>query len=39
MKYIKGTNRNQLVLFSTSLDEVIETNNEIRIIDLFVESL
>ena len=39
MKYIKGTNRNQLVLFPTSLDEVIEQDNEVRIIDLFVESL
>ena len=39
MKYITGQNRNQLVLFPTSLDELIEQNNEIRLIDLFIESL
>lgn len=39
MKYIKGHNRNQLVLFPTSLDAVIEQDNEVRFIDLFVESL
>ena len=39
MKYISGYNRNQLVLFPTSLDETIDKNNEVRIIDLFVESL
>ena len=39
MKYISGYNRNQQVLFPTSLDEAIDKNNEVRIIDLFVESL
>ncbi len=39
MKYIKGHNRNQLVLFPTSLDAVIEQDNEVRFIDLFIESL
>ena len=39
MKYIKGTNRNQLILFPTSLDEAIDEDNEVRLIDLFVESL
>ena len=39
MKYIKGHNRNQLVLFPTSLDAVIEQDNDVRFIDLFVESL
>ncbi len=39
MKYIKGINRNQLVLFPTSLDEAIEEDNEVRLIDLFVDSL
>ena len=39
MKYIKGYNRNQLVLFPTSIDAVIEQDNEVRFIDLFVESL
>ena len=39
MKYIEGINRNQLVLFPTSMDEVIEQDNEVRLIDLFVDSL
>ena len=39
MKYIKGHSRNQLVLFPTSIDAVIEQDNEVRFIDLFVESL
>ncbi len=39
MQYIKGKNRVQLVLFPTSLDDVIDEDNEARFIDLFVESL
>ena len=39
MKYIKGQNRNQLVIFPTSLDYAIEKDNNVRFIDLFVESL
>ena len=39
MKYIKGQNRNQLVLFPTSLDDLIDQDNDVRFIDLFVESL
>ena len=39
MKYIAGQNRNQLVLFPTSLDAVIKQDNDVRFIDLFVESL
>lgn len=39
MKYIIGQNRKQLVLFPTSLDDTIDENNEVRFIDLFVESL
>src|SRR5215203_1264399 len=38
MQYITGTNRTQAVLFSQSLDEIIDCGNEVRIIDLFVES-
>ncbi|MCK5451014.1 MAG: IS1182 family transposase, partial [Candidatus Omnitrophica bacterium] len=38
MKYIKGYNRNQLVLFPTSVDDAIEQDNDVRLIDLFVES-
>jgi transposase len=39
MKYIKGQNRNQLVIFPTSLDDAIEKDIDVRFIDLFVESL
>jgi hypothetical protein len=39
MQYIKGTDRTQAVLFPQSLDEIIDPNNEVRIIDLFVESI
>jgi len=39
MQYIKGKNREQLVLFPTTLDDVIDEDNEARFIDLFVESL
>lgn len=39
MKYIQGTDRNQLVLFSQSLDMAIEADNEVRIIDTFVNQL
>ena len=39
MQYIKGTDRTQAVLFPQSLDEIIDEGNEVRIIDLFVESI
>lgn len=39
MKFIQGQNRNQINLFPVSLDESIDQENEVRIIDLFVESL
>lgn len=39
MKFIQGHNRNQINLFPVSLDESIDPDNEVRIIDLFVESL
>jgi len=38
MKYIKGISRNQLVLFPQSLDLSISEDNEVRLIDLFVDS-
>lgn len=37
--YIKGRDREQLVLFPTSLEEKIAKDNEVRAIDAFVESL
>ena len=39
MKFITGTNRNQLPLFASSIDDAIEQDNQIRLIDLFVDSL
>jgi transposase len=39
MKFIQGQNRNQINLFPVSLDQSIDPENEVRIIDLFVESL
>ena len=39
MKFIQGHNRNQINLFPVSLDESIGVDNEVRIIDLFVDSL
>jgi transposase len=39
MKFIIGNPRNQAPLFPVSLDEQIDEHNEVRVIDLFVESL
>jgi len=39
MKYIQGQNRTQISLFPVSLDQSIESENEVRIMDLFVDSL
>lgn len=39
MKFIQGKNREQSILFPESLDQIIDQNNEVRIIDLFVESI
>jgi len=39
MKYIQGTNRNQTYLFPTTLEEAIGQDNEVRLVDIFVDSL
>lgn len=39
MKHIQGANRHQLLLFPESLDSAISQDNEVRLIDLFVDSL
>jgi len=39
MKFIQGHNRNQINLFPVSLDQSIDPDSEVRIIDLFVDSL
>lgn len=39
MKFIQGHDRRQTHLFPISLEQSIDANNEIRLIDLFVDSL
>ncbi|MBT9146124.1 MAG: hypothetical protein DDT42_02006 [candidate division WS2 bacterium] len=39
MKYIEGTSRDQLCLFPVSINSAISQDNEVRVIDLFIESL
>lgn len=39
MKYIQGQNRSQLQLFTLTLDDAIEADNEVRLIDAFVSHL
>jgi len=39
MKFIEGQDRFQTCLFPVSLDKSINENNEVRLIDLFVDSL
>jgi transposase len=39
MQYIQGSNRAQAVVFATCLDDVIEQQNEVRLIDFFVNSI
>lgn len=39
MKYIKGQNRAQTYLFPVSLDDAVDAENEVRLIDIFVDSL
>ena len=39
MKFIQGKNREQSILFPENLNQIIDPDNEVRIIDLFVESI
>jgi transposase len=39
MKFIIGKDRNQIPLFASSIEAAIDQDNEIRLIDLFVDSL
>ena len=39
MKFIQGQSRTQINLFPVSLEESVDRDNEVRIIDLFVDSL
>ena len=39
MKYLTGEDRGQIPLFVGCLEEAIEADNEVRLIDAFVEAL
>ncbi len=39
MAYIVGSDRNQVNMIMTSLDEIIDAENPVRVIDAYVESL
>ncbi|HAJ32970.1 MAG TPA: hypothetical protein DCK79_06320 [Candidatus Atribacteria bacterium] len=39
MGYIKGEDRNQIILFPESIDEYVSDNNSIRIIDEYINQL
>lgn len=39
MKFITGTDRSQATLFPVTLEQSIDQDNEVRILDLFVDSL
>ena len=39
MKYIQGQNRSQISLFPVTLEDAIGADNEVRLIDVFVDSL
>jgi len=39
MAYIKGTDREQIILFPDAIDDYIEEDNMVRFIDAFVDSL
>jgi len=39
MKFITGNDRNQIPLFASSIEAAIDQDNEVRLIDMFVDSL
>ena len=39
MQFIQGNNRTQSILYPESMDQIIDQNNEVLMIDLFVESI
>jgi len=38
-RFIEGKSRNQITLLPAGLDDYIDTNNPVRVIDLFVDVL
>ena len=39
MQYIQGKDREQSVLFPQCLDQIVDEQNDVRLIDLFVETI
>ena len=39
MQFIQGKDRTQMVLYTGSLDQIVERDNEVRLIDAFVERI
>jgi len=39
MHFIKGVNRNQVCFYTQSLDDTKDQDNEVRLIDLFIEGI
>ncbi len=39
MQHIQGQNRNQILLFTSCIDELVTEENTVRVIDIFVDSL
>lgn len=39
MGYIQGADRNQIILLPATLDDYVDKNNEVRVIEAFIESL
>lgn len=39
MGYIQGADRNQIVLFPEVLNDYVEEDNEVRVIDAFIDGL
>lgn len=39
MHFIQGNNRKQTLLFPTTMEDTIDSGNEVRLIDLFVDSI
>lgn len=39
MAYIVGVNRNQIRMITTSLDDLVNKDNSVRVIDAYVEPL
>ena len=39
MQFIEGKDRTQIVLYSETLNQIVERDNEVRLIDAFVESI